>query len=101
MSATQSVIWSRTHTAPAKWVRMWASRCKFLDDLRAAIRHILASTAATGLTRKDIWDALPDVLRRNDGRFKAAIEAGVGGGWRREGSGGKNNPFVYLPDVAG
>jgi hypothetical protein len=36
------------------------------------------------MTRKEIWDALPDDLRRNEVRVSGVIEDGVGEEWRKE-----------------
>ena len=54
------------------------------DGLRDAIRAVLASAGEGGLTRKGIWDALPDRWRRNHAAVAATVNDGVGDGWEKE-----------------
>lgn len=66
------------------------------DELRQALLWVIPTAEeGGGLTRKQIWDALPEGLRVNEARFKEMLEAGAGRDWLREGSGGKGHPFRY------
>ncbi len=57
------------------------------DELRAAVTTILAEKKLP-MTRKELWDALPDGLRVNEVLFKELLLEGVGSEWEREGSQG-------------
>ena len=67
------------------------------DELRLAIRDIL-QREGKGMTRKEIWDALPDELRRNEKVFRDAVE-GDGSGWRKEDRANREGgPLYHLGD---
>ena len=36
------------------------------------------------MTRKQLWEALPEGLRVNEVRFREAVESGVGSLWTKE-----------------
>ena len=65
------------------------------DDLRLAIRGLLHANWEQALTRKEIWERLPEAVRLNEVRFKSVMEAGVPRDWLKEGGGGKSNPYRY------
>lgn len=58
-------------------------------------RAILAEAGDDGLTRKQVWDALPDDLRRNETRVNAVIEDGVEAEWRKEERSARSGGAVY------
>ena len=60
------------------------------EELRAAILGVLPADHPAGLTREEIWQALPPPVRVNDKRFQSVLEAGVGDVWRKEGDGGRD-----------
>ena len=47
------------------------------------------------LTREEIWDQVPEEIRRNVKRFEAVLEEGCGELWEKRGSGGKQAAFRY------
>jgi len=47
------------------------------------------------MTREEIWEALPAAVRKNNFRFRSILEAECGKLWRKEGIGGKGDPFRY------
>ena len=47
------------------------------------------------MTRKDLWESLPDELRVNIGGFRELLEAEVGSSWQRSGEKGAGGGFVY------
>ena len=47
-----------------------------------------------GLTRKEIWERLPDEWRKYQVRFQSVMAAGVGTRWLKMGSQGKGG-FTY------
>ncbi len=48
-----------------------------------------------GMTREQIWEALPDGVRKNEVRFKSVMAAETGKLWRKAGDGSRGNPFRY------
>ena len=42
------------------------------------------------LTREEIWDQVPEEIRRNVKRFEAVLEEGCGELWERKGNGGRS-----------
>ncbi len=65
------------------------------DDLRTAILSVLPPDDPDGMTREEIWEALPDGVRKNEKRFRQVLDDATGRLWRREGSGGKGGAFRY------
>ena len=47
------------------------------------------------MTREEIWEALPNGVRRNEVRFKRVLEAENGKLWVKSGNGGKGTPYRY------
>ena len=67
-----------------------------------AIQDAVVAMLADGRpwTRKDLWDGLPDELRKNQPRFLSVLEAECPRLWRKESRSGRGGGFVYLaPDV--
>ena len=65
------------------------------EDLRTAILGVLPPDDPDGMTREEIWEQLPPAVRKNNIRFRSILEAECGKLWRKEGSGGKKDPFRY------
>jgi hypothetical protein len=63
-------------------------------ELRAAIVGILTN-GKSPMTRKEIWEALPEELRVNEPRFREVLEGGVGDVWGKEKADGRGGGFVY------
>jgi restriction endonuclease S subunit len=68
------------------------------SELRTAIRAILTK-GESPLTRKDIWEALPEELRVNEPRFREVLEGGVGDVWGKEKADGRGGGFVYTANL--
>jgi hypothetical protein len=64
------------------------------DELRAAIRKLLGE-ADGGMTRKELWDGLPEVLRVNEPRFWQVLEEGEEIDWRKEKLPGRGGSYRY------
>ncbi len=62
------------------------------EELRTAILRVLPADDPAGMTREDIWAALPEKVRKNEVRFKTVLATEEGKSWRREGSGGCRSP---------
>lgn len=56
---------------------------------------MLPADDPTGMTREEIWAALPPPLRVNEKRFLGLLADTERAGWVREGSGGKGGAFRY------
>jgi hypothetical protein len=65
------------------------------EELRNAILAVLPPDDPDGMTRDEIWERLPDGVRKNQVRFKRVLDAECGKLWRKEGSCGKKDPFRY------
>ncbi len=63
--------------------------------LHDAILALLKEAGEAGLTRKQLWDKLPEAVKRNEARFKVEIESGVGQGWRKEERAARQGGAVY------
>jgi hypothetical protein len=59
------------------------------EELRNAILAVLPANDPDGMTREEIWEALPAEVRKNEVRFKRTLEADCGKLWRKEGKGGR------------
>ena len=74
------------------------------DDRRTKLRECLLTILPEGddrvaLTREEIWDQVPEEIRRNVKRFEAVLEEGCGELWEKRGSGGKAGGFRYWRKV--
>ncbi|MEO2090865.1 MAG: hypothetical protein ABGY75_15400 [Gemmataceae bacterium] len=65
------------------------------EELRAAILGVLPADDPDGLTREEIWAALPEKVRVNEVRFRQLLEAEAGKAWRKEGAGNKAGAYRY------
>ena len=65
--------------------------------LHDAILALLQEAGEAGLTRKQLWDKLPEAVKRNEARFKVEIESGVGQGWRKEERTNREGGPLYHP----
>ena len=65
--------------------------------LHEAILKLLKEAGETGLTRKQLWDQLPEAVKRNEPRFKVEIESGVGQSWRKEERVNREGGPLYHP----
>ncbi len=64
------------------------------DPLRAAILAVLPTTEP-GMTRSEIWAALPVDLRRNEKRFESVLESAVPRLWQKGRKAGQGGGFLY------
>ena len=64
-------------------------------ELRHAIAKVLPCSPP-GMTRKEIWDALPEECQVNEVRFRSILEAEAGYLWRKEKHGGQGGGFNYV-----
>jgi hypothetical protein len=62
------------------------------EELRNAILAVLPHDG-DGMTREEIWEALPPEVRKNEVRFKSVIAAETGKLWRKEGDGARGKSF--------
>jgi hypothetical protein len=60
------------------------------EELRNAILAVLPPDDPDGMTREDIWERLPDGVRKNHMRFKSVLEAENGKLWVKSGNGGRS-----------
>ena len=70
------------------------------DDRRTKLRECLLTILPEGdervaLTREEIWDLVPEEIRKNEVRFKTVLEEGCGELWEKRGTGGKQAAFRY------
>ncbi len=65
------------------------------DELRTTILAVLPHDDPDGMTREEIWDALPDAVRKNNIRFRIILEAECGRLWRKVGAGNKAGAYRY------
>ncbi len=65
------------------------------DELRQAILAVLPADDPDGMTREEIWEQLPDGVRKNNIRFRSVLEAECGKLWRKEGAGNKAGAYRY------
>ena len=65
------------------------------EELRNAILAVLPAGDPDGITREEIWERLPDGVRKNEVRFKSVLKAENGKLWVKSWSGGKSTPYRY------
>ena len=65
--------------------------------LHEAILALLKEAGEAGLTRKQLWDKLPEAVKKNEPRFKVEIESGVGQSWRKEDRSNREGGPLYHP----
>ena len=96
--------YGRYDAIPSEWIVEWdAETNQFhhrgekepsgVDATREAVLAMLAD--GKPWTRKELWDGLPDGLRKNEPRFKSVLEAEAGVLWRKEKGSGQGGGFVY------
>ena len=64
------------------------------DELRAAVKAIMAEKKLP-MTRKELWESLPEGLRVNEVKFRELLEGEVGESWNREGAKGAGGGYQY------
>ena len=68
------------------------------DRLRQAIKDALHDHGRDhGLTRKELWEALPAAVRKNENRFAEVLGEGVGVEWGIEQRAPKKGGPLYHP----
>ena len=73
------------------------------DERRTKLRECLLTILPEGddrvaLTREEIWDHVPDEIRRNVKRFEAVLEDGCGELWQKIGGGkGRTTKYWRVP----
>ena len=65
------------------------------DPLKEAIRSLLRAAGPAGLTRKQLWERLPEEGRRNEPKFREVVEAGVGEGWQKRERSPRQGGSIY------
>ena len=65
------------------------------EALRQAILGVLDGPEEEGLTRKAIWEQLPDEVRRNEPKFREVMEQWIGVLWRKEERAARGGGSVY------
>ena len=61
--------------------------------LHEAILALLKEAGEAGLTRKQLWDKLPEAVKRNEVKFRQTMEGGVEANWKKRIEG--RGSFVY------
>ena len=87
---------SKAHPCPVCGGANSASRAASAAGLlHEAILALLKEAGEAGLTRKQLWDKLPEAVKKNEPRFKVEVESGVGQSWRKEERAARQGGAVY------
>ena len=66
--------------------------------LHDAILALLKEAGEAGLTRKQLWDKLPEAVKRNEVKFRQTMEGGVEIDWKKRERGPRQGgASYYLP----
>jgi hypothetical protein len=106
--------YGRYDAIPPEWVIELGEEGKFVhcpeggltagqvrsEGLKEAILSLLKAAGDSGLTRKQLWERLPDELRRNESKFKVQVESGVGSMWRRKERSNRDGGPIYFAELS-